>query len=83
MSKLMMKMKYKDAKWPLFLEDTFGKEFADQCVVESTQTASVHDAKIQILDFKADKNILQVIKSNENVLNAFLVENNEVIETIK
>ena len=83
MSKLMIRMKYNDAKWPLFLEDTFGKEFAEQCVVESTQTASVHDARIQVLDFKNDKNILQIIKTNEHVISAYLVDNNAVKETIK
>jgi len=83
MAKLIFRMKYNEAKWPVYLEDTFGKEIADQCVVESTQTASDHDARIHIMDFKANSKVIDTLKSNENVISAFLVNNKEAVETIK
>lgn len=83
MATLIFRMKYNEAKWPVYLEETFGKETADKCVVESTQTADVHDARIHIMDFKNDSNIINTLKSNENVISAFLVNNNTVIDTIK
>ena len=81
--KLIFRMKYNEAKWPVYLEETFGKEIADQCVVESTQTASDHDARIQILNYKNDSTFIEKLKSNENIISAFLVNNNAVKETIK
>jgi hypothetical protein len=83
MSKLIFKVKYADKKWPEFLEDTFSKSFAEQCVVESTQTADIHEAKIQVLDFKNDKSIVSTLKQNDLVTTAYLINNKAVIETIK
>ena len=76
-------MKYNEAKWPVYLEATFGKEIAEQCVVESTQTASIHEARIHIMDFKNDAKIIDVLKTNENIISAFIVNGKEVVETIK
>ena len=81
--KLIFKMKYSDVKWPVYLEETFGKEIANQCVVEGTQTASVHEARIHIMDFKSDTKVIDTIKSNENVISAFIVNDKEAVETIK
>jgi len=83
MSKLIFTMKYADKKWPEYLEETFGKEAAEQCVVESTQTASVHEARIHIMNFKNDSKLINTIKGSENVLSAFFVNDKEAIETIK
>ncbi len=81
--KLIFRMKYGEAKWPVYLEETFGKEIAEQCVVESTQTAKDHDARIHIMNFKNNNSFTDKLKSNENVISAFLVNNNEAVETIK
>jgi len=83
MSKLIFTMKYADKKWPEYLEETFGKEIAEQCVVQSSQTASVHEARIHIMNFKNDSKILNTLKSHENVTSAFLVNNKEAVETIR
>jgi len=83
MSKLIFRMKYNEAKWPVYLEETFGKEIAEQCVVESTQTASEHDARIHIMNFKKNAQVIDVLKRNENVISAFIVNNKEAVETIK
>lgn len=81
--KLIFKMKYNEAKWPVYLEETFGKEIADQCIVESTQTASIHEAQIKILNYKNNTDLTSKLKSNENVISAFLIDNKEAVETIK
>ena len=83
MSKLIFTMKYADKKWPEYLEATFGKETAEQCVVESTQTASVHEARIHIMDFKNDAKVIDILKSNENVISTFLVDNKNATEALK
>jgi len=81
--KLIFRMKYSELKWPVYLEETFGKEIAEQCVIESTQTASDHDARIHIMDFKKDENLINTLKTNENVISAFIVNNKEAVETVK
>ena len=81
--KLIFRMKYGEAKWPAYLEENFGKEIAEQCVVESTQTATEHDARIHIMDFKNNKAFTDKLKSNENVISAFLVNDKQAVETIK
>jgi predicted DNA-binding protein (MmcQ/YjbR family) len=83
MSKLIFTMKYADKKWPEYLEETFGKETAEKCVVESTQTASIHEARIHIMDFKNDSAIINLLKNNEQVTSAFLVNNKEAVRAIK
>jgi len=83
MSKLIFTMKYADKKWPVYLEETFGKETAEKCVVESTQTASVHEARIHIMEYKNDEKLIQTLKSNENVSSVILVDSKEAFETIK
>ncbi len=83
MSKLIFTMKYADKKWPVYLEETFGKEIAENCVVESSQTASVHEARIHIMEYKNNAKLIQTLKNNENVKSAILVDNKEAIQTIK
>ena len=80
--KLIFKMKYADKKWPEYLEEVFGKDFSDQCVVESSARAKTHDARIHVMNFKGDKEVISTIKHNESVISAFLVNNNKVVETI-
>ena len=83
MSKLIFTVKYADKKWPLFLEETFSKSFAEECLVESTQTASIHEARIQVLNFKNDNNVINILKSNDLVSSAYLVNNKAIAQTIK
>ncbi len=83
MSKLIFTMKYADKKWPVYLEETFGKATAEKCVVESSQTASVHEARIHIMEYKNDANLIETLKNNENVSSVILVDNKEAIKTIK
>ncbi len=82
MSKLIFTLKYADEKFPKYLETHFGKDFADKALVESTQTSSVHEAKIQVLDFKKDKSILDKLSKDENVSSVFLVEDKKVISSL-
>ena len=81
--KLIFRMKYADKKWADYIEEVFGKEVSEQCTIESTARAKTHDAKIQILNFKGDKNVISTLKQSDNVISAFLVNNNEVVETIR
>jgi len=76
-------MKYADKKWPEYIEETFGKEVAEQAKIESDATAKSHEARIHLMDFKNDTAVIEKMKSNENVTSAFLVSDNEVKEKIK
>ena len=81
--KLIFKMKYADKKWPEYIEEVFGKDVAEKCDIESTARAKTHEARIHIMDFKGDKNVISTLKQNDNVMSAFLVNNNKVVETIR
>lgn len=79
---LSMKMKYADKKWPDYMKEVFGEETAEKLTIESHATASDHEAKIDLIDFSGSSKILDIVKSNENVLSAFIVENNVVKKII-
>jgi hypothetical protein len=79
---LTFKMSYPDKKWPLYLEEVFGKELTEKFTVESRQTASSHEAKIELLDFSGSSKILDVLKSNEHVISAYIVEDNAIKKVI-
>ncbi len=75
---LTFTMNYADKRWPAYLEETFGKEIAEKCEVESHQNAKKHYAKITILNFKNDAKLLDKIKNHENVTSAYIAENKKV-----
>ena len=79
---LSFKMKYAEKKWPEYLEEVFGKETAEKMQIESRATASSHEAKIDLLNFKGSSTIIKTIKNNENVISAYIVENNDIIDVI-
>ena len=81
--KLIFTMKYAGKKWPEYLEEEFGKEVAEMARVQSDATAKSHEARIHLMNFNDDKAVVEKLKGNENVTSAFLVENNEVVKTIK
>jgi predicted DNA-binding protein (MmcQ/YjbR family) len=80
--KLIFKMKYADKKWADYIEEVFGEKVAKECKIESMARAKTHDARIHIMNFKKDNDIISKLKQNENVISAFLVNNNKVVETI-
>ena len=81
--KLIFKMKYADVKWADYIEEVFGKELAENCNIESMARAKTHDARIHVMNFKGDKSVISTLKQNDNVISAFLVDNNKVVETIR
>jgi hypothetical protein len=81
--KLIFKMKYADKKWPEYIEEVFGKELAQNAKIESSATAKTHEARIHIMNFKKNFEVIDTLKVNANVLSAYLVNNNEVVEVIK
>lgn len=75
---LSIKMKYADKKWPDYLKEVFGEATAEKFVIESHATASTHEAKIELHNFSGNSKIINIIKSNENVLSAYIIEDNTV-----
>ena len=75
---LSIKMKYAEKRWPEYLEEVFGKETAEKMTIESRATASSHEAKIDLLNFKGSSAIIKTIKNNENVISAYIVKDNDI-----
>ena len=73
---LSLKMRYSDEKWPIYLDKIFGKGTAEKMYIESRATASTHEAKISLLNFKRNSKIIDIIKTNESVISAFIIDDN-------
>jgi len=82
MSKLIFKIKGDERKWDIYLNEFLGENVAKDCVVEGDATASERVARVHIMDFKNDASVISKLKSSDNVISAFLVDNNKVQETI-
>jgi hypothetical protein len=82
MSKLIFRIKGDDTKWDEYLNGFLGEDIAKECIVEGVATASDRTARVHILNFKNDKNVINKLKGSNNVISAFLVDNNEVKQKI-
>lgn len=80
MTILSFRMNYADKKWPEYLAEEFGEETAKKFSVQSHAAAKIHDAKISILNFKEDKELLKKIQHHPNVTSAYLVKKDREIE---
>ena len=79
---LTFNINYADKRWNIYLEEMFGKEIAEKCLTESKATAKMQDAKINILNFDGNKEIIKKIKSDKNVISAYIINNNEISEVL-
>ena len=79
---LSFNLKYADKRWNIYLEEMFGKEIAEKCLTESRGTAKIQDAKVNILNFDGSTKIINKIKSDKNVISAYIVSNNTVKKVI-
>lgn len=72
---LTFTLKYNEVRWPEYIEQFLGKENAQKCHIESHATNTTHVAKVSILNFNNNKEILNKIKNNKNILSAYISEN--------
>jgi len=79
---LTFKLNYADKRWNEYLEEMFGKELAEKCLVESRTTKEIQDAKVNIINYDENSKILNSIKNDTNVTSAYIVENNIVKKII-
>ena len=77
---LTFKLKYTGIKWIEYLENFLGKELAEKCSVESQATANTLIAIINIVNFNAQKEILNKIKENEDVFSGYLFNNQRITQ---
>lgn len=64
------------------MEEMFGKEIAEKCIVESKATAKVQETKVNILNFDGNKKVINKIKSDKNVISAYIINNNEISKVL-
>ncbi len=83
MNKLVLKMKYPGKRWSDYLPEIFGNEVAGKLKIETNATANTNTASIILCEFKNEKNIIEKITNNENILSAFLVKDNKVCKIFK
>ena len=76
--KLVFKLKGNEEKWPVRLEGYLGKQLAEEAKVEVNATASEYIASIKLLDYKNNTSLENKIKSDSDVISAFLVDNKEI-----
>ena len=75
---LTFTMNYADERWPAYLTNTFGKDVADKCLVESHQMATSHNAKISILNFDGNTELIAKIQNHEGVTSAYIAQGKTV-----
>jgi hypothetical protein len=71
---LVFRMDFAGKKWKEYLPEEFGEETAEKFSVESHRTAKMHDAKISILNFDGDSELINKIKNHDNVSSAYLIK---------
>ncbi|MCD4791941.1 MAG: hypothetical protein K8R54_01810 [Bacteroidales bacterium] len=79
---LTFNLNYADKRWNEYLEEMFGKEIAEKCILESKATAKMQDAKVNILNFDENKKVINKIKSDKNVISAYIINNNEISKVL-
>ncbi|MBN2669057.1 MAG: hypothetical protein JXR60_07495 [Bacteroidales bacterium] len=83
MSKLIFTIPYADKKWPEYIEENFGKAVADSCIIESMANASVHEAKIQKLNFDNNSSTIDKVVKHANVRAAYIIDQKKVVKKLK
>lgn len=79
---LTFNINYAGKRWSEYLEEMFGKEIAEKCLAESRGTAKIQDAKVNILNFDGNKKVINKIKSDKNVIFAYIINNREVTKIL-
>ena len=82
MKLLTFKLKYTDKKWQQYLEETFDKDIAKKFSIEGNATAKTNEATVNLINFDGNKEILNTIKNDKNVISAYIVEDNTVKKVI-
>lgn len=72
-------IEYAGERWNKYLEQTFGKELAEQMQAESHQTAKHHFCKVSIPDYKSDKVLEEKIRNMENVSSAYIADDKKTL----
>jgi hypothetical protein len=78
MSKLIFKLIGNEEKWTARLENYLGAELAKVATTEVDATASRYDASIQLLNYKKNQVLEDKIKSDKDIISAFIVDNKEI-----
>jgi hypothetical protein len=83
MSKLIFKLKGDERKWDIILNEFMGEELAKECAVEIDATASNHSARVHILNFKKNQELINKLGKDESVLSAYLIDNKKITKRIR
>jgi len=82
MKTLTFKLKYADKKWQQYLEETFGKETSEKFSIEGNATAKTNEATVNFINFDGNKEIIDTIKSDKNIISAYVISNSSVQKRI-
>ena len=83
MSKLIFRIKGDEVKWDVYLNDFLGEKIAKDCIVEGVATAKERSARVHILKFKNNQKVINKLTSSDDVISAYLVDNNKIVKTIR
>jgi|GEM_PF-3140367 hypothetical protein len=78
MTHLTFKLNYAEKKWQDYLTEMLGEEIAAQCKVEANATARMVSAKVNLIDFKSDTNVIKAVTNDKNVISAYIVCDNKI-----
>lgn len=83
MGKLIFELKGDERKWDVILNEFMGEELAKECIIEYKATASDHSARIHILNFKKNQELINKLGESEGVLSAYMIDNKKIIKEIR
>ncbi len=81
--KLIFEIKGDERRWEVLLKDFMGDELYQKALVEYDATAKNHQARVQFLEYEKNQDLINKLKQSEQIISAYLIDNKEIIETIK
>lgn len=78
MKHLTFKLKYAEKRWQQYLEENFGKENSEKLKLEVNATAKTNEATVNYINFDGNKELINKIKNNKDVISAYIIENSAV-----
>ncbi len=81
--KLIFEIQGDERRWEVLLKDFMGDELYEKARVEYDATAKKHQARVQFLDYKNNADLINKLKSSNQIISAYLIDNKKIVETIR
>ena len=83
MGKLIFEIKGDERKWDVILNDLMGEKLAKECLIENMATAKKHSARVHILNFKNNQELINKLAKSDNIISAYMINNKEITKSIR